>query len=179
MLIAALLMLAAAQEATVARPEVAADGGQRWSILVDACATERTAANEIVVCGAATESARLPLPDERGVPDRPVPSNPNRSGAGALAATSSPCATLSQGCTVGLDIFGAGTFLVRAVGKLVDPDSCCEEPGEATSVVGLAKDVAGVVKRSVRKKPDKSKRVPIPLDDLPAETKPEAPPATP
>jgi hypothetical protein len=121
--------------------------------------------DEVLVCGQGDSAARLPLPAERGPPDRPMASNPDLSGSGALAVVSSPCATLSQGCGVGMDIFGGGTFVVRAVGKLVDPDSCCEEPGEATNPARLAKDVWSALKRSVRKKPDKSNRIPIPLDD--------------
>lgn len=185
MLTAALLLLAAApqqvtgppSDATVSEPEVAADGTQRWSILVDPCASVQGDGTEIVVCGAASaENPRLPLPAERGPPDRPVPSNPYLTGSGALAATIAPCPTRSEGCTTGLDLFGGGTFLVRAIGKIVDPDSCCEEPGEATRIDLLGRDAVRGVKGLFRKKPDKSKRIPIPLDDpAPVTAPPPAP----
>lgn len=172
MLAAVLLILAPAQDAPAAGPEVAADGTQRWSILVDPCASARGGDQEIVVCGEVAANPRLPLPGERGPPDRPVPSNPDLSGSGALAAAVAPCATLSQGCTTGIDLFGGATFAVRAIGKLIDGDSCCEEPGEATNPVGLINDVGGVIRRTFRKKPDKSKRVAIPLDDPEEEAEP-------
>jgi hypothetical protein len=163
MLLATLLALAA-QDATVAKPETRPDGTQRWSILAVDCPPPPE--GQIVVCG--TGAPPLPFPDSPS--DPPAPSNPNLSGTGALAATVSPCATRSEGCTTGVDLFGMGTFAIRAVGKLIDPDSCCEEPGEATSPVLLVKDAVKAVKRAGRKKPDKSKRVPIPMDDpAPAE----------
>ena len=144
--------------------QTAPDGTQRWSILADPCAAARTQ-DEIVVCARGTETTpRLPLPAERGPPDRPMPSNPDVSGAGALAAAQTPCATDSNGCTVGLDIFGAGTALIRGVGKLIDRDSCCEDPGEGTNPLRLVGDAGKAVGRIFKKKPDKSKRVPIPLD---------------
>lgn len=170
MLIAALLAFAGFQDVPSPPPQKDADGTQRWSILVDPCAAARGGPDEIVVCGqGAAASPRLPLPGERGPPDRPMPSNPNLSGAGALAVASAPCATRSEGCTTGIDLFGGGTFLVRAAGKLIDPDSCCDRPGEATDPVGLVNDVGSVIKRTFGKKQkvDKSKRVPIPLDDSP------------
>lgn len=176
MIFATLLALAAVQDApppdtdaSVAAPETAADGSQRWSVLADPCASARQGTKEIVVCGQVAEQPRLPIPGERGPPDRPVPSNPDISGSGALAATGAPCATLSQGCTTGVDLFGGGTALVRLVGKLIDPGSCCEDPGEATNVIGLVRDGARAVGRVGKKKPDKSKRIPILLDDLPPE----------
>lgn len=180
MIVALLLTLASTQDVpatplvagtSVAKPVQDASGTQRWSILPDDCAPSRIE-GEILVCGTAEAAAapRLPLPGERGPPDRPMPSNPEVTGMGALAAASPPCATLSQGCTTGVDIFGMGTFLVRAIGKVVDKDSCCEEPGEATNIGYLIRDVGKVF----RKKPkiDKSNRIPIPLDDpAPAESK--------
>jgi len=165
MFLAALLLLAAPQDATVARPAQAADGSQRWSILVDPCASAQRGQDDIVVCGQDVESPRIPLPDERGPPDRAMPSNPDVSGAGALAATRAPCATLSQGCTTGVDLFGGGTALVRLIGKVIDPESCCERPGEATNPAMLVGDVAKGIGKVFRKKPDKSNRVSIPLDD--------------
>jgi hypothetical protein len=168
MLAALLLILAGTQDVPASQPQQDADGTQRWSILADPCAAARGGPDEIVVCGqGAAANPRLPLPGERGPPDHPSPSNPNLSGIGALNVASAPCATRSEGCTTGIDLFGGGTFLVRAAGKLIDPDSCCDEPGEATNPVGLVNDVGSVIKRTFQKKPDKSKRVPIPLDDSP------------
>lgn len=165
MLLATLLVLAA-QDATLAKPETKADGTQRWSILAEPCPPPPEGSDQIVVCGSGVPNApRLPLPEERGPPDHPVASNPDLSGSGALAAVGSPCATLSQGCATGVDLFSAGTFAVRAIGKLIDPDSCCEEPGEATNIGLLVRDAVKAAGRVGRRKPDKSKRVPIPLDD--------------
>lgn len=158
--------------ATVTKPAVAADGTQRWSILVDPCASVmgNPSSDEIVVCGsAAANSPRLPLPLERGPPDRPRPSNPYLSGSGALAAAAPPCATLSQGCTTGVDLIGGGTALLRLVQKVVSPGSCCETPGEATNPVALVSDVVSGVGRTVKGKPDRRNRVPIPLEDAPSD----------
>jgi hypothetical protein len=167
-MLTALLLLLAGMQDVPAGVQQDADGTQRWSILADPCAAARGGPDEIVVCGqGAAANPRLPLPEERGPPDRPSPSNPDRTGRGALAVSSAPCATRSEGCTTGVDILGGGTFLVRSVGKLIDPDSCCDEPGEATNPVGLVNDVGSVIKRTFEKKPDKSKRVPIPLDASP------------
>ncbi|MBX3563370.1 MAG: hypothetical protein KF730_02220 [Sphingomonas sp.] len=176
MIIAALLILAGAQDVPAPVPHTVGsgvttpardkDGTQRWSLMPDPCASERVE-GELLVCGEAATAAaqvpRLPLPEERGPPDRPMPSNPDVTGIDALRVSVPPCATLSQGCTTGVDLFGGATFLVRAVGKLIDKDSCCEEPGEATNFGGLLHDIGKVF----RKKPriDKSNRVPIPLDD--------------
>ncbi|RYY28289.1 MAG: hypothetical protein EOP62_03570 [Sphingomonadales bacterium] len=178
MILALLLALAGSQDVparavegtNVAKPAQDADGTQRWSLMPETCKRDD---GEIMVCGtnvADTSVPRLPLPGERGPPDRPMPSNPDISGSGALAASAPPCATLSQGCATGMDIFGGGTFLVRAIGKIIDNDSCCEEPGEATNIGLLIRDTAKAVKKVGRKKPDKSNRVPILLDDpaLPA-----------
>ena len=107
MLLAALLAVSVPQDAapagaTVTRPEQTADGTQRWSILVEPCARDTVRMDEVLICGK-SPAPRLPLPLERGPRDRPMPSNPNLDGMGALAAASSPCATESRGCTVGLD----------------------------------------------------------------------------
>lgn len=163
---------------TVSKPVVAADGTQRWSILVDPCASVDGGREEIVVCGSAMASSpRLPLPAERGPPDRPMPSNPYLSGSGALASAAAPCATLSQGCTTGLNLFGGGTALIRLIQKLVSPGSCCETPGEATNPVALVSDIATGVRRNVKGKPDRRNRVAIPLDDLRPEREPAPAPA--
>ncbi len=159
----ALLLLLAGQAATPARPIPSPP--ERISILVDPCASQRRHSqdDEILVCGEAARTPRIPLPSERTPPDRPLPSNPYADGRGAMVAAADPCATRSEGCTTGVDIFGAGTFLVRAVGKVIDPNSCCEEPGEATNVFKLLGDVV----RGVKGKPSKEergKRIAIPLD---------------
>lgn len=130
---------------------------QSFSILHEPCASSGT---EVVVC--ARKPDRLPLPDERGPPDGPTPSNPDVTGTGALAPVA--CAARQRGCQVGVDVIGMGVAAVRLVGKLIDPDSCCEEPGEATNPVALVKDAIG----AVRKKPDKAGRVAIVLDAPPA-----------
>jgi hypothetical protein len=68
---------------------------------------------------------------------------------------------------VGVDMLGAGTAAIRLVGKLIDPDSCCERNGESTNPAMLVGDAIGGLKRAFGKKPDKSGRVAIPLDDPP------------
>lgn len=171
---------AQASTATVDAPEQAANGSQRWSVLVPACASAQTGTDQIVVCGKGAEAPRLPLPGERGPPDRPIPSNPDMSGIGALNAVPTPCAARVGGCQVGIDIFGGATALVRGVGKIIDPNSCCEEPGESRNFVKLITDAGKGVGRAFRKKPDKSNRVPIDLNDpVPFRSSPAAPPTPP
>ena len=175
MLLAMMLGLAGVQDVPAAQVQTKADGTQRWSILADPCAGKPAAADEILVCGEGEASQRLPLADS-APPDRPMPGNPDRSGIGALALTDAPCATRSEGCTTGIDLFGGGTFLIRAVGKLIDPDSCCEEPGESRNFFKLAGDVGSAVGKAFKKKPDKSNRIPIALDDpAPASAEKAAP----
>lgn len=170
----------AATAATVTAPEQVANGAQRWSVLAEPCASAQTGANQIVVCGKGEQAPRLPLPAERGPPDRPMPSNPNLTGIGALEATSAPCAALVGGCQVGVDIFGGATALVRGVGKLIDPNSCCEEPGESRNFFKLVGDAGKGVGRAFKKKPDKSNRVPIDLSDpVPFRSSREVPPTPP
>ncbi|QIG81346.1 hypothetical protein [Stakelama tenebrarum] len=156
---------AADTDATVTRPETGEDGTQRWSVLAAPCATQRTAAqDEIVVCGERAEgSARLPLPGERAPPDRPMPSNPELSGRGALAATVAPCATRSQGCTTGINLFGAGTALIRGLGKLTGVDDCCEAPGEATNPFALVGDIGSALGLGGNDEPIAGERIAIPL----------------
>lgn len=153
-------LIALALQAGAASPTD--DAPTRWSILADPCATARTGDEDIVVCATVAPTPRLPLPDERGPPDRPAPSNPDLSGSGALAAAAAPCATLSGGCQSGVDLGSMGVAVIRGVGKLIDPDSCCEEPGEATSVGLLVRDIGRGVKKIGRKK-DKRERIPIAL----------------
>jgi hypothetical protein len=126
---------------------------QSFSILHEPCASNGT---EVVVC--ARKPDRLPLPNDRGPPDGPTPSNLDLTGMGALAPV--PCAARQRGCQVGVDVIGMGVAAVRLVGKIIDPKSCCDEPGQATNPVALIRDVAG----AVRKKPDKAGRVRIVLD---------------
>ncbi|WP_333573103.1 hypothetical protein [Sphingomonas sp.] len=169
-----------ATAATVAAPEQAANGAQRWSVLADPCASSQTGGDQVVVCGKGTPPPRLPLPGERGPPDRPMPSNPDRTGIGALNAVDTPCAARVGGCQVGVDVFGGATALVRGVGKLIDPNSCCEEPGESRNFFKLVGDAGKGVGRAFRKKPDKSNRVPIDLNDpVPFRSSPAAPPTPP
>lgn len=152
-----LLLLAFGQVTSTAPPE-------RISILVDPCASRRGSVqdDEILVCG--TDPApRLPLPSERGPPDRALASNPYADGRGAIVASANPCATLSQGCTTGVDIIGGGVFAVRAVGKLIDPGSCCEEPGEYRDVGRLLGDVIRGVKGG-SSRAERAKRIAIPPD---------------
>ncbi|MDJ0278212.1 hypothetical protein QLH51_15545 [Sphingomonas sp. 2R-10] len=159
----AMMLLLAGQAATPAVPLRAPP--ERISILADPCASRRRNSqdDEILVCGEAARDSRIPLPGERTPPDRPLASNPYADGRGAEVAAISPCATRSEGCTTGVDIFGGGTFLVRAVGKLVDPGSCCEEPGEYKDVGKLLGDIVRGVKGGPSKR-ERAKRVAIPLD---------------
>lgn len=165
-MIALALLLAAGQVATPAMPLPAArtPGTPPQRIILSNCPDG--VGGEIVVCGT-PDKPRLPLPDERGPPDRPIPSNPGVTGMGALAQTETPCATLQGGCQAGVDIFGAGTAAIRLVGKLIDPDSCCERQGESTNPGMLIGDAIGGLKRAFGKKPDKSGRVAISLDEPP------------
>ena len=150
-----MLLLILAQAATVVAPPP-----QRIDILAPRCA--QPTGDDVVVCGQ-RETARLPLPGERGPPDHPVPGNPDVSGTGALAMSVNPCATLQGGCQAGVNIFGLATAAARLVGKIVDPNSCCDEPGQATNHGALIRDAAG----ALRKKPDKSNRVAIDLNAPP------------
>jgi hypothetical protein len=140
------IFLLLAQIATPA-PATPADPGHgappvRISILVDptpACPPSVPGSKDVVVCARPNQEQRLPLPDERGPPDGPVASNPELTGSGALAAEATPCAARQGGCTVG---FGP-------------------------PIVPIIAAVAGVVKGALAKHPDKTGRVPIPLDDKP------------
>jgi hypothetical protein len=137
------LVLAAAPQSSAKPPPVP----PRFSILVDPCArASDTAGRDVVVCGKGP-TPRLPLPDERGPPDHPVASNPELSGAGALAAQGTPCAARQGGCTVG---FG-GPVVAAAVNGLV------------TTVSDGLKDRHD---RAARRR-DAGRRVAIPLDDGP------------
>ena len=83
--------------------QVSPDVPQRFSILTDPCASASDArGKDIVVCGRPDAiSPRMPLRDDRGPPDHPVPVNPEATGTGALGAEATPCAAHIGGCTVG------------------------------------------------------------------------------
>lgn len=173
-----LLLLLAAQVATPAPATAPPAAPTKFSILqpvaTEPCAKRGSVpaseADDVVVCGRPLPSQTLPYPDEV-VLDEPRPSNPDRSGIGALAVEDgTPCSAVQSGCTTGIDIFGGGTQVVRFIQKVVAPDSCCERPGEASDLGMLAGDVAHGVGRLFRKKPDTSNRVAIPLDDAPVST---------
>jgi hypothetical protein len=139
----------------------------RFSILVDAvpsCPKDPDPNGEIIVCARSNQEQKLPFPNKI-TPDHPVPVNPDMTGRGALAGEATPCAARQGGCTVGFDFLGVGTSLVRLAQKAIAPDSCCERPGEGTSTGLLVTDVFHGVKHAFAKKPDKSKRVSIPLDE--------------
>ena len=120
----------------VAAAPVAPPAPERFSILVDPCATQTRDGNEIVVCGGpAANSPRLPLPDERGPPDHAVASNPNLTAVRALELSDTPCAARQGGCQVG---FGP-------------------------PIAPIAKAAVGLIKSALAKKPDKTGRVPIDL----------------
>ena len=125
-----LLQVAAAAQVAPPVPE-------RFSILVDPCATQTQDGNEIVVCGKpATTNPRLPMRDDRGPPDRAVALNPDLSAARALQLEGTPCAASQWGCQVG---FGP-------------------------PIAPIAKAAVGLIKSALAKKPDKRGRVPIDLD---------------
>ena len=141
-MIALLLLLQSAAPAAVPpQPE-------RWSILVPApgqdCVRERRPGDkdDIVICGTPDPQASLRLPDPDSVPSKgPMKSNPYLTGSGALAAMDTPC-PISRNCVVG---FG---------------------PPIVPMIVGAAKLIGDALK----KKPDKTGRVAIPLDDSGAPT---------
>lgn len=135
------LALQAAVAPAAAVPQAsAADTPERFSILVpvanESC-VRHVDGEDIVVCGNPLPSQTLPYPEEI-VPDGPVPSNPYKSGTGALAAESTPC-PISRSCVVG---FGP-------------------------PLVPIIKGAADLAKKAFAKKPDKTGRVAIPLDDTP------------
>ena len=89
---------------------------QHVSILVDPCASASdNDGRDVVVCGRPEAiSPRLPMRDDRGPPDHPVPGNPYATGTGALAMTATPCAASMRGCDVG---FG-GPLVAEALNGL-------------------------------------------------------------
>ncbi|MEG3088046.1 hypothetical protein [Sphingomonas sp. PB4P5] len=137
-----ILLLLAAQAATIVSTKPQAES---WSIL-EPVANERCVSrydgekkpDEIIVCAQPLPSQKLPYPDEV-VPAGPTPSNRELTGRGALAAEGAPCATRMEGCTVG---FGP-------------------------PIMPIVMGVVDVAKQVFAKKPDKTGRVPIKLDDEP------------
>jgi len=110
---------------------------ERFSILVDPCATQTRNGNEVVVCGkSATTTPRLPMRDDHGPSDHAVASNPNLSAVRALELSDTPCAARQGGCQVG---FGP-------------------------PIAPIAKAAVGLIKSALAKKPDKRDRMPIDLD---------------
>lgn len=137
----AILLAQAVPTATADKP-----AAESWSILEpianEPCRPAGAAGtddrDDIIVCGQPLPSQKLPYPKEV-IPKGPRPSNPEMRAAGALEAVNSPCTTTLRGCAAG---FG---------------------PPVVPMIVG-AVDLA---KRVFAKKPDKTGRVPILLDEPP------------
>ena len=159
-MILALLIQAAAPNAASPPPE-------RFSVLAPNCPQSEADDDDIVVCARGLDSPFLPLPAERGPPDRPRPSNPEMRGTETLAQMATPCSARQGGCQVGFNIFGPPVMLVRLLTKAVNPNNDCCEGNEATDPVALVRDGVRGVKTMMRKKPDTSNRIPIPLEDDP------------
>lgn len=114
---------------------------EHWSILVptptEPCVPARKPGDpdDIIICANAQPSPRLPDPDS--VPSSgPMKSNPYLTGSGALAAMDTPC-PISRNCVVG---FGP-------------------------PIVPMIKGAVDLAKRAFAKKPDKTGRVAIPIDE--------------
>ncbi|MEG3123244.1 hypothetical protein [Sphingomonas sp. GB1N7] len=136
------LLLAQADPATVSSKPAA----NSWSILEPianepcrrADAAEEKNDQNIVVCAQPLPSQKLPYPNEV-IPKGPKPSNPEMRASGALDAEASPCATRLGGCQVGF-----GPPIMPIIAGAVD-----------------------LAKRAFAKKPDKTGREPILLDEPP------------
>jgi hypothetical protein len=145
-MILVLLMMAQAASAQSAPPPAAPAAPaapERFSVLVDAappCPESRDEKGDIIVCAANSQQQRLPLPDE-APPEGPTPSNPYQTGAGALNAAATPC-PISRDCIVG---FGP-------------------------PIVPMVKGAVDLAKKAFAKKPDKTGRVAIDLNDQPVST---------
>ena len=137
------LTLQAGTAPAASSPPAAANAPERFSILVpvanEPCVRRRDEKSadgkEIVVCGDPLPSQKLPYSDEIA-PDGPVPSNPYRTGTGALAAEGTPC-PISRACVIGF-----GPPLAPIVNGAVD-----------------------LAKKAFAKRPDKTGRVPIDLSE--------------
>lgn len=148
-----ILLIALLQAAPVAEPAPApvaptAAAPTRFSILAPVAnePCTRTKDADVVVCANPLPSQRLPYP-ELVETNRGRPSNPDLTGARALELQNAPCAVQAGGCGgAGIPILGIALW----AGKLV-----ADAVGDAT-----------------KSRPDKSKRVAIPLDDpvVPAKT---------
>lgn len=117
---------------------------ERFSILVPVppqkCAPRQVREGEegdVVVCAKDLPDQTIPYPDEY-VYDGPRPSNPEVTGAAAMAAEATPCAASQSGCQVG---FG--------------------QPIVAAAVKGLV----NLIQDAAAKKPDKRGRVPIDISE--------------
>jgi len=147
------LLLLAAQVAAPASP--APPVPDRFSILIpvgdEPCRPAPGAPparpGDVTVCADALPDQTVPLPNDYVYNSR-RPSNPEMTGAAALAAQGTPCATLQGGCQVGF-----GTPIVAAV-------------------MGAA---VNAIKDATRKRYPKEGRVAIPLDD-PVPSRPAATP---
>ena len=129
-MIVALLLL---QAAATAAPT-------RFSVLVDPCANASNDGGDVVVCGRPDKLApRLPLPQFRGPPDHPAPSNPYLRPDVAL-----------NGPGVGNECGAYGENCAPAGGGYIVPK--------------LLTGAAGLVKGALAKHPDKRGRVAIDLD---------------
>lgn len=142
-----MLLIALLQAASPVPPPAEAapppDTPTRFSILMpvanEPCRPREKPDADVVVCGNPLPSQRLPFPNEPD-PSRGRPSNPELTGARALELQNTPCAVRAGGCGgAGIPILGMALWAGK---KIVDA------VGDATKA-----------------KPDKSKRVPIPLDD--------------
>ena len=143
------------QVAIPAATPVVAPPPPRWSIL-NQPACPGSSPTEIIVCGGkGGAEQRLPLPGERLPQDRPR--QPTGDPRAALDNAGRYCPP--GGCT-GVDLLTVPVVLIRGVGALIDPHSCCEN-GEGKDPMALVRDIA----RKFRKKPDTSNRVPIVLDE--------------
>jgi len=144
-MILALLLVLGQTQPTPTPATSSAPTQQSWSILTPPdCPEAKPGDKTIIVCAPNPQTAaRLPLPEERGPPDHPIPSNPNLTGIGALSVEGTPCAAMQRGCQVG---FG---------------------PPIAPIVAGAI----ALAKTAFAKKPDKTGRIPIDLTD-PATAKP-------
>jgi len=150
-----ILMTLMLQSATASATPIVAPPPQSWSILTPP-ACPGSSPTEVVVCGTnGAPAPRLPLPDERLPQDRPR--QPNGDPRAALDNAGPVCPP--GGCT-GVDLLTVPVVLIRGIGALIDPHSCCEN-GEGKDPMALLRDVG----RKFRKKPDKANRVPIVLDE--------------
>lgn len=139
---------------------------ERFSILAPVAnqpCVRKGAGDDVVVCADPLPEQALPLPGD-AIATGPVAINRDMTGRGALAAQATPCGVRIGGCQTGVDLFGAATGAVRSVQKLIAPNSCCED-GEGTNPALLVRDVANRVSGLFRARPDRSKRVPISLDE--------------